>query len=88
MRLPDFKFFNRFRLRIIIQNMPNYITLFIGILFANVLLLFGIMLGPMLKHYQNEITDTLIAEHQYVLKVPVMLIMMRQKSTVSSHWLP
>lgn len=32
MRLPDFKFFNRFRLRIIIQNMPNYITLFIGIL--------------------------------------------------------
>lgn len=71
MRLPDFKFFNRFRLRIIIQNMPNYITLFIGILFANVLLLFGIMLGPMLKHYQNEITDTLIAEHQYVLKVPV-----------------
>lgn len=71
MRLPDFKFFNRFRLRIIIQNMPNYITLFIGILFANVLLLFGIMLGPMLKHYQNEITDTLIAEHQYVLKAPV-----------------
>lgn len=71
MRLPDFKFFNRFRLRIIIQNMPNYITLFIGILFANVLLLFGIMLGPMLKHYQNEITDTLIAEHQYVIKAPV-----------------
>lgn len=71
MRLPDFKFFNRFRLRIIIQNMPNYITLFIGILFANVLLLFGIMLGPMLKHYQNEITDTLIAEHQYILKAPV-----------------
>ena len=71
MRLPDFKFFNRFRLRIIIQNMPNYITLFIGILFANVLLLFGIMLGSMLKHYQNEITDTLIAEHQYVLKAPV-----------------
>lgn len=71
MRLPDFKFFNRFRLRIIIQNMPNYITLFIGILFANVLLLFGLMLGPMLTHYQNEITDKLIAKHQYVLKLPV-----------------
>lgn len=71
MRLPDFRFFNRFRLRIIIQNMPNYITLFIGILFANVLLLFGIMLGPMLTHYQNEITDKLIAKHQYVLKALV-----------------
>lgn len=71
MRLPAFGFFNRFRLRIIIQNMPNYITLFIGILFANVLLLFGIMLGPMLTHYQNEITDNLIAKHQYVLKALV-----------------
>jgi len=71
MRLPTFGFFNRFRLRIIIQNMPNYITLFIGILFANVLLLFGIMLGPMLTHYQNEITDKLIAKHQYVLKALV-----------------
>lgn len=71
MRLPAFGFFNRFRLRIIIQNMPNYITLFIGILFANVLLLFGIMLGPMLTHYQNEITDKLIAKHHYVLKALV-----------------
>lgn len=71
MRLPAFGFFNRFRLRIIIQNMPNYITLFIGILFANVLLLFGIMLDPMLTHYQNEITDKLIAKHQYVLKALV-----------------
>lgn len=71
MRLPAFRFFNRFRLRIIIQNMPNYITLFIGILFANVLLLFGIMLGPMLTHYQNQITDKLIAKHQYVLKTLV-----------------
>lgn len=70
-RLPGFKFFNRFRLRIIIQNMPNYITLFIGILFANVLLLFGLMLGPMLKHYQNDITAKLIANHQYVLKQPI-----------------
>lgn len=69
--LPGFKFFNRFRLRIIIQNMPNYITLFVGILFANILLLFGIMMTPLLDHYQNEIQDKLIAKHQYVLKVPV-----------------
>ncbi len=36
--LPDFKFFNRFRLRIIMQNKSSYLTLFIN-LFANVLLL-------------------------------------------------
>ena len=71
LRLPGFKFFNRFRLRIIIQNMPNYITIFIGILFANILLIFGLMMSPLLAHYQNEIQDKLIAQHQYVLKVPV-----------------
>lgn len=71
LRLPGFKFFNRFRLRIIIQNMPNYITLFIGILFANILLIFGLMMSPLLAHYQNEIQDKLIAQNQYVLKVPV-----------------
>ena len=71
LRLPGFKFFNRFRLRIIIQNMPNYITLFIGILFANILLIFGLMMSPLLAHYQNEIQDKLIAQYQYVLKVPV-----------------
>lgn len=71
LRLPGFKFFNRFRLRIIIQNMPNYITLFIGILFANILLIFGLMMSSLLAHYQNEIQDKLIAQHQYVLKVPV-----------------
>lgn len=71
LRLPGFKFFNRFRLRIIIQNMPNYITLFIGILFANILLIFGLMMSPLLAHYQNEIQDKLIAQHQYVLKFPV-----------------
>lgn len=71
LRLPGFKFFNRFRLRIIIQNMPNYITLFIGILFANILLIFGLMMSPLLAHYQNEIQDKLISQHQYVLKVPV-----------------
>ena len=71
LHLPGFKFFNRFRLRIIIQNMPNYITLFIGILFANILLIFGLMMSPLLAHYQNEIQDKLIAQYQYVLKVPV-----------------
>ena len=39
-------------------------------------------------HYQNEITDTLIAEHQYVLKAPVDVDNDAAESTVSSHWLP
>ncbi len=57
----------RFRLRILFQNIPNYIILFVGIFFANLVLLFGFMFGPLLDHFENEITTHLLAEHQYVL---------------------
>lgn len=57
----------RFRMRILFQNIPNYVILFIGILFANLILLFGFMFGPLLDHFEQEITTNLLAEHQYVL---------------------
>lgn len=61
----------RFRLRVILQNLPNYVTIVIGMFLANTILLFGCGLLPMLEHYQEEITENMIAEHQYVLKMPV-----------------
>lgn len=70
-RLPHYSFFNRFRIRNIIQNMPNYITLFIGIVFANVLLLFGLMMIPLLRHYQDKVLDNMVSKYQYILKAPV-----------------
>ena len=57
----------RFRMRILFQNIPNYVILFIGILFANLILLFGFMFGPLLDHFEQEITTHLLAAHQYVL---------------------
>lgn len=60
----------RFRLRIIFQNMPNYITVFFGILLANTILLFTIGLEPLLDNYQDEILSNMISEYQYVLKMP------------------
>lgn len=71
LRLPNFKFFSRFRLRIIFQNKGSYLTLFIGIAFANVLLMFGLMMHPLLEEYQEKIMDNMIADYQYVLKNPV-----------------
>lgn len=67
-KLPHFKFFTRFRLRILIQNKVNYIMLFIGIALASVLLLFGLMMEPLLENYQEKITDNMISNYQYVLK--------------------
>ena len=69
-RLPNFKFFSRFRLRIILQNKSSYLTLFVGIFFANVLLLFGMMMKPLLDHYQEETVANMLAPYQYILNVP------------------
>ena len=38
--------FRRFRLRVIFQNISNYMVLFVGILFANLLLFFGCCCHP------------------------------------------
>lgn len=64
-------FMQRFRLRIIFQNVPNYLTLFFGIVFASFIMVFGMMFGPLLKDYSEEITSSMFAEYQYVLKTQV-----------------
>ena len=69
-RLPDFRFFSRFRLRIILQNRSSYLTLFIGITFANVLLLFGMMMTPLLAHYQEDVLANMLGTYQYILSPP------------------
>lgn len=64
------KFLTRFRIRIIFQNMPNYIMIFIGVFFANFILLFGLMFTPLLNHFETEITTNTLCSYQYVLKTP------------------
>jgi putative ABC transport system permease protein len=70
-RLPNFKFITRFRLRIILQNMPVYVIMMIGIFLANILLFFGMIMSPLLQHFKEDVIQNQIAEYQYVLKVPV-----------------
>ena len=64
-------FFNRFRIRVILQNISNYLVLFIGILFADMLLLFGLGLPVVLNHYKATIGDNMLADYQYLLQMPV-----------------
>ena len=63
-------FFMRFRLRVIFQNMSNYMVLLVGILFANFLLIFGMAFPSALKHYQDTIDDSMLCKYQYMLSVP------------------
>lgn len=63
-------FFSRFRLRVLFQNVSNYVILFIGILFGNILLMFGLALPDILHSYQDSIQDNMIANYQTILSVP------------------
>ena len=64
-RLPDIRFFDRFRLRIILQNKSSYITLFVGIVFANILLLFfrTISGNPRQFNYRDESAGVCMSAH-------------------------
>ena len=64
-------FFSRFRLRVIFQNVSNYLLLFLGILFANLLLMFGLLFPAVLDHYQTVLEDTLLCNYQYILQIPI-----------------
>lgn len=66
-------FFHRFRIRVILQNMSNYVVLFVGIIFANLLLMFGLMLPSVLSHYQVEMQNGMLSKYQYMLQMPASM---------------
>ena len=63
-------FTSRFRIRIILQNMPNYITMLVGIILAGAIIIFGLMFEPLLTEVSNRIENTAISRYQYILKTP------------------
>ena len=71
---PKIGIFSRFRLRVIFQNVSNYLVLFVGVIFANLLLFFGMLLPSALDHYQLEIQNNMLAKYQYMLSMPVSIL--------------
>ena len=66
-------FSRRFRLRVFGRNLSHFATLFVGILFASLLLLFGFCLLPTVDRYADSLAASLVSEHTYTLKAPVEL---------------
>lgn len=64
------KIMTRFKLRVIFQNIPNYITIFVGVFFAGFILVFGTMFTPLLDYVADETIANMLASHQYILKAP------------------
>ena len=68
MRLPRWKFLSRFRLRIMFQNVANYLILFVGIFFIMVMLAMAVGMPDTLDYYKNNTDGMMFAKYQYVLK--------------------
>ena len=66
-RLPKLSFFARFRMRVFLQNIPNYITMFVGVTFVMVLLSMAVGMPETLGYYQDSIKDMMFAEDQIIL---------------------
>ncbi len=66
-RLPKWKFLTRFRTRILIQNLPNYLVLVVGITFVMLLMAMCIGFPDSLKKYQGNVVDMMFAKNQAVL---------------------
>ena len=60
-------FFSKFRLRILFQNVPSYLTLALGVFLAGTLVVFGSMYGPLLDDYANIVKENQISKYQYVI---------------------
>ena len=66
-------FIARFRLRVFLRNLGNFATLFVGIGFSSMLLLFSLAILPTMSHYAENLRTSVAAEHQYSLKAPLEL---------------
>ncbi len=66
-------FTTRFRLRVFLRNLGNFATLFVGIGFASLLLLFSLAVLPTMTHFAENLRTSVVAEHQYTLKAPLEL---------------
>ena len=66
-KLPRWKFFRRFRVRVFLQNIPNYIMLFIGITFVMLLLSMAVGMPETLDYYKDSVNDMMFAQDQVML---------------------
>jgi putative ABC transport system permease protein len=63
-------FFTRFRTRIFLQNVPAYLVMLVGILFANLFILFGLDFPDIMDRYEVEMKERPLAPYITMLSLP------------------
>ncbi len=79
-------FFLRFRIRVIFQNISNYLVLIFGLFFANFLLVFGLLFPQIIKDYSANVEKNMFSKYQYMLQVPIDMFdeSSKLKSTIAA----
>nr|WP_072537782.1 FtsX-like permease family protein [Anaerococcus mediterraneensis] len=70
LRLEKFSFINKFRLRVILANRANIISLIFGIGLANILLIYSLGVKPIFTDYAQKVKDSMKYDHTYLVKAP------------------
>ena len=66
-RLPKWRFLTRFRTRILLQNIPNYLVLVVGIAFVMLMMSMCVGFPDSLHKYQGKVLDMMFAKNQMIL---------------------
>ncbi len=61
----------RFRVRVFLRNASHFAVLFVGIMFSSLLMLYGLCMMPLVRHYSDQLADSVAADHLYLLKAPL-----------------
>lgn len=69
-KLDKFSFLNKFRLRVMIANRANIISLIFGIGLANILLIYSIGIKPVFTDYAEKTKNSMKYNHTYLIKAP------------------
>lgn len=64
------RFFSRFKMRVILQNVRSYLVLLAGVFLAELLLMYGLIVPDTYDHFQDTLRDSMLCEYQYLLTVP------------------
>jgi len=70
-KLPNWKFFTRFRMRILGQNAWNYVVMFFGVFFASLIMFFSLMMPDIMTNYKDDALSSMFCDNTYILKMPL-----------------
>lgn len=65
------RFSTRFKIRVFLCEIGNYLILIAGIILAVFMLVMGLGMYDSIRNYVSEVEDTILCENMYLLKAPI-----------------